>query len=104
MAHPMATENVRIALDVTPEMDAAIREAAGNRRGRRLSTYIREAIQEKLDKGKREPETELLLDRFKALNPKGREWLLEAARIAATSDEMREIVTRQRGDKDKVAG
>lgn len=86
----------RITFQIDDELDEKLRAAVGTKRGKNQSRFIREAIEEKLGAGRPEPQVELLLDRFKRLSDKGRQWLLDAALYASTSDEARQIERRPR--------
>lgn len=90
----------RINVQLTREQKQAIRDATvGKEDGPTISRFIREAIDEKLGRDKPDAEDELLLERFHRLNGDGKAWLLQAAKIAAASDEARQITPRPRKKK-----
>lgn len=88
--------DVRITFQLPETLDSDMRDAIGNRRGASQSAFIRDAIREKVDRGKRNPDTELLIAYFAQLNDAGREWLLQCAQIAADCDTTRIISPRAR--------
>lgn len=94
---PVAEKSLgSLAIRIEPETHQRLIDMRAAREIRDASTFIRQAIDEKLERMGEGGEASELLDLFGKLNDDGRAWLLRCASIAATCDQTRVIQRRNR--------
>ena len=84
----------KITFQLDEELDTLLDEKIRSQRGLKKSSFIREAITEKLESGNADPETESLMNLFSTLNDEGKRWLIQCANIAAGNNATRIIHER----------
>lgn len=94
----MADDTERISLFIPKEDAQAMRLLRGEGKIKSSSAFISEAIKEKLGKADDKGPADELVELFKGLNDTGQAWLLQCAKVAASSDDMRIIKSRKRNN------
>lgn len=93
----MADANGRVTFIIDPDINRQIGHLKADGKVGKMTDLINGALADKLASIGENPELSALTDLFNGLNPEGKSWLLQCARIAASSDSTREIVRRGKG-------
>lgn len=96
----MAEEQKRISFMLDQDVERRIWLLKADGRVKNLTTFIRDAIAEKLESMDENPEGNELSDLFNSLNAEGKAWIIKCAQVAASSDMTRSIIRRGQSKED----
>lgn len=91
MVKPAASKTLgRINFKLPPELHLKLLQMSDSGQIKDVSTFIRSAIDEKLEAGKADPLAARISDTVRDLNRDGKAWLLQCAQVAAGNDKFKE--------------
>lgn len=90
----MGEEQKRVSFLLDQDIERKIWMLKAEGKTKNVTTFIRDAILEKMGNLEDDPDRNKLLDSYNALNDEGKGWLLQCAQIAAECDKTRSIVRR----------
>lgn len=96
----MADSLGRVIVKLDPETIKQIGYLQAEGKTKNTTAFVREAVAEKLSEVGSNPGLEEILSIYNALNERGREWLIQCARIARESELTNPTPKRKRAEKE----